>query len=103
MKNKSKLKKEVLSTVNNLFKLAEVVSRDNPKLANKYINLARKNAMKVNLKLPRNLKRKFCKHCYSYFVPGRTCRIRIHKSRVTYYCFTCKKYMRFMLPKKSSR
>ena len=72
MKNKSKLKKEVLSTVNNLFKLAEVVSRDNPKLANKYINLARKNAMKVNLKLPRNLKRKFCKHCYSYFMPSKT-------------------------------
>ncbi|AJF62952.1 MAG: Ribonuclease P protein component 4 [archaeon GW2011_AR20] len=96
MKNKSKLKKEVLSTVNNLFKLAEVVSRDNPKLANKYINLARKNAMKVNLKLPRNLKRKFCKHCYSYLVPGKNCRVRMHKSRIIYYCFNCKKYMRFV-------
>ena len=96
MKNKSKLKKEVLSTVNNLFKLAEVVSRDNPKLANKYINLARKNAMKVNLKLPRNLKRKFCKHCYSYLVPGKNCRVRMHKSRIIYYCMNCKKYMRFV-------
>ena len=96
MKNKGSLKKEVLSTVNNLFKLAEVVSRDNPKLANKYINLARKNAMKVNLKLPRNLKRKFCKHCYSYLVPGKNCRVRMHKSRIIYYCFNCKKYMRFV-------
>ena len=80
-----------------LFEEAEKIFEKSPKLANRYIELARKIAMKVNLRLPRNLKRKFCKHCYSYLVPGKTSRTRIHKSRVTIYCFTCKKYMRFMI------
>ena len=94
-KNKGKSKKEVLELVKNLFKLAKIVFKDNPKLSNKYVKLARKNAMKVNLHLSNELKRKFCKHCYSYLVPGNNSRVRIHKSRIIYYCFNCKKYMRF--------
>jgi len=95
MKNKGKLKKEAMQVIINLFNLAKIAFKDDPKLANKYVKLARKNAMKVNLRLPKNLKRKFCKHCYSYLVPGKNSRVRIHKSRVIYYCFNCKKYMRF--------
>ena len=94
-KDKIKLRKETMQMVQNLFKLAEITFRDNPKLANKYVKSARKNAMKVNLRLPINLKRKFCKHCYSYLVPGKNCRVRLHKNRIIYYCFNCKKYMRF--------
>jgi len=100
---KKQLQEIALARVKDLFKEAYLIFPRNPELSNRYIQIARKTAMKINLRLPKELKRKFCKHCYSYFVPGRTCRIRIHKSRVTYYCFTCKKYMRFMLPKKSSR
>jgi ribonuclease P protein subunit RPR2 len=93
---KNKNKKEVLRTINNLFNLAKIAFKDNPRLANKYVKSARKNAMHVNLKLPRQLKRKFCKHCYFYLVPGKNCRVRIHKNRIIYYCFNCKKYMRFL-------
>ncbi len=95
-KNKLKQKKEVLDVVKNLFNEAKLQFNKNPNLSNKYIKLARKLAMKVNLRLPRELKRKFCKHCYSYLVPGKNARVRIHKSRVIYYCFNCKKYMRFI-------
>ena len=31
-----------------------------------------------------------------HLVPGKNSRVRIHKSRVIYYCFNCKKYMRFL-------
>ncbi|HLC63333.1 MAG TPA: ribonuclease P [Candidatus Nanoarchaeia archaeon] len=96
-KSKSQLKDLALKRVKDLFSEAEIIFPKNKELANRYIQIARKTAMKVNLKLPRNLKRKFCKHCYSYLVPGKTSRTRIHKSRVTIYCFTCKKYMRFMI------
>ena len=95
--NKSRLKAIALSRVEELFKEARHIFKKNPKLANRYIDIARKTAMKVNLRIPRILKRKFCRHCYSYLVPGETCRVRIHKSRVVYYCFTCRKYMRFVL------
>src|SRR3989344_2089827 len=95
--NKSRLKAIALSRVEELFKEAQSIFKKKPKLANRYIEIARKTAMKVNLRIPRILKRKFCKHCYAYLVPGETCRVRIHKSRVVYYCFSCKKYMRFVL------
>jgi ribonuclease P protein subunit RPR2 len=98
-KNKLKQRKEVLNLVKKLFEEAKLKFSKNPSLSNKYVKLARKAAMKINLRLPRELKRRFCKHCYSYFVPGKTSRIRIHKSRVTIYCLTCKKYMRFMIKK----
>lgn len=94
-KNKEKLRKEALALVKKLFEDAKLSFNKNPSLSNKYVKLARKTAMKVNLRIPRELKRKFCKHCYSYLVPGRNSRIRMHKSRVIYYCFSCKKYMRF--------
>jgi ribonuclease P protein subunit RPR2 len=87
--------KETMKLVNNLFNLARISFKDNPKLANKYVKLARKSAMKVNLKLPKELKRKFCKHCYFYLVPGKNSRVRLNKNRIIYYCFNCKKYMRF--------
>jgi ribonuclease P protein subunit RPR2 len=95
MKDNKKIKRNILNLINNLFDEAKLIFNENPFLANRYIKLARKNAMKVNLKIPRNLKRKFCKHCYFYLVPGKNCRVRIHKSRVIYYCFNCKKFMRF--------
>lgn len=95
-KDKYKSKKEVLEIVKNLFKLAKIVFRDNPKLANRYVKLARKNAMSVNLRISNELRKKFCKHCDSYLVPGKNCRVRLHKNRIIYYCFNCKKYMRFL-------
>jgi ribonuclease P protein subunit RPR2 len=94
--NKLKERKEVLQIVKNLFNEAKLQFNKNPSLSNKYVRLARKAAMKVNLKFPRELKRRFCKHCYYYLVPGKNSRVRIHKSRVIYYCFNCKKYMRFL-------
>lgn len=68
-------------------------------LANKYLQTARKIAMKFNLRLPKGYKRKFCKHCYNYFRKDNY-RVRTKDKKVVYYCKNCKKYMRFPLPKK---
>ena len=94
--NKLKEKKKVLQVVKKLFDEAKLQFNKNSSLSNRYVNLARKAAMKVNLRIPKEFKRKYCKHCYSYLVPGKNVRVRIHKSRVIYYCFNCKKYMRFL-------
>ena len=80
-----------------LFEEADKIFENSPKLANRYVELARKIAMKVNLRLPKQLKRKFCKHCYSYLKPGVNSRIRIHKNKVIIYCKNCKKYTRIPL------
>jgi|TARA_Y100000310_G_scaffold345315_2_gene463683 ribonuclease P protein subunit RPR2 len=87
--------------IRKLFSEADKVFPKSPKLANRYVELARKIAMKVNLFLPKYQKRKFCKHCYHYLKPGVNSRIRIHKSRVIIYCLDCKKYTRIPIkPKK---
>lgn len=78
-----------------LFEEAKDVFKKNSKLSDKYIKIARRISMKYKIKLPSELKKKFCKHCHSYLVPGVTCRVRLHKHRVIYYCLNCKHYMRY--------
>ena len=77
-----------------LFQEAKDVVKKDQKLADKYVKTARKIAMKYKIKLPSSLKKRFCKNCHSYLVPGVNSRVRIHKHRIIYYCFNCKHYMR---------
>ena len=77
-----------------LFGEAKNTFKKDSKLSDKYIKMARKIAMKYKIKLSPQLKKKFCKSCHSYLVPGVNCRVRIHKHRVIYYCFKCKHFMR---------
>jgi ribonuclease P protein subunit RPR2 len=79
-----------------LFEQAEKAKTQ--ELANKYVQTARKIAMKLNLRFPRGYKRKFCKHCYNYFNKDNY-RVRTKNNKVVYYCRNCKKYMRFPLAK----
>lgn len=90
-------KEAVFEKIKKLFHEAELSFEKNPELSNKYIHNARKMAMKVNLKLPKAMKRKFCTHCYFYLKPGINSRTRIHKSRIIIYCNNCKKYARIPL------
>ena len=91
-------KKEIAKVkLKKLFLQADEIFESDPNLANRYIHLGRKIAMKVNLRYPRGLKRKFCKHCYSYLRSGINCRIRTKNKKIVYYCLECKKYMRFPL------
>ena len=71
------------------------LKKDNQGLANRYVTLARKISMKYKVRIPSVLKRRFCKHCYQYFVQGKNCRVRTAEGKVVYSCFKCKKFMRF--------
>jgi len=99
-KTKKELQQIALQKIKILFQEAKIQFDKNSSLSDRYVKLARKIAMKVNLRIPVEYKRRFCRHCYSYLVPGKTCRVRIHKSRVIYYCLKCKKFMRFVVKKK---
>jgi len=70
--------------------------------ANELVRKARNLAMRHRLKIPRELKRRYCVHCYAYLVPGSNCRVRIRLNKVVYYCLSCKKFMRFVhLPRRT--
>ncbi|MFH1510315.1 MAG: ribonuclease P protein component 4 [Candidatus Woesearchaeota archaeon] len=85
-------------------KAAEVASKELC-LANRYVTLARTLSMKFNVKIPSRLQRRFCKHCYTFLVPGLNCRVRTREGKVVYTCESCKKYMRipFTREKKNAR
>ena len=93
-------RKEALEKIRTLFSEARIQFPKNSSLANRYVKLAREISMKFKVKIPRELKRKFCKHCYCYLVPGSNCRVRLQGKKVVYYCLKCKKYMRFPYYKK---
>lgn len=92
--SKNKLKEISAERVKTLFRQAEQVFSTDKVLANRYINLARKIAMKVQLPLPKELKRRYCKFCYSYLQPGVNSRARIRQGKVIISCLECKKFTR---------
>ena len=79
--------------INELFKQAQLA--DSQTLANRYVTLARKISMKYKVRIPSNLKRQFCKHCYKYLRQGKTVRVRRTAKGIIYTCLHCNKQMRF--------
>jgi ribonuclease P protein subunit RPR2 len=93
--NKNKLKEIALQRVNDLMKEAKDNVKEDKELSRKYVQLARKIAMKVNLRLPKEIKIKFCKYCDSYWTPGKNLRVRVDKNKIIYYCLDCKHFRRY--------
>ena len=81
--------------IEKLFSEAEKQFKKDKTLSDRYVQLARKISMKYKVKIPSSLKKRFCKHCKCYLVPGVNCRVRLYGKKVRYYCQSCKSYMRF--------
>ena len=90
-----KFKQIAKERVLNLFKRSKEIYPKNSKLADRYVEIARKVAMKAQVSIPSNLKKQFCKKCSKFLVPGSNCRVRIRNKKLVYYCTNCKNYMRF--------
>lgn len=65
------------------------------KLARRYVDLARRIGMRYNVRMPRDLKRRYCRHCRSYLRFGVNAASRVKRGVVTIKCFTCKKEMHY--------
>ena len=89
---KNQLKKIALERVNELFDEAK---NSDSELARKYVKLARRIAMRVNLRLPKEIKIRFCRNCDAYLVPGKNLRVRKDKDKIIYYCLECKHFRRY--------
>lgn len=92
--NKIMIKKIALERISKLFDQADKVFSKEPMLADRYVELARNIAMRNRVRIPKELKRLFCRHCYSYWMPSKTVRIRLLKGRKVYYCLKCKHFTR---------
>ena len=85
--------------IRRLFSLAEKSFKANSELSDSYVQMARKLSMKTRVRIPKDLKRSFCKNCISYLKPGVNCRVRTRNGMVVYYCLKCRKYMKFPFSK----
>lgn len=80
--------------IQQLFQQAEEMFSSHPELSNRYVTLARTIAMKARTRIPRELKRRFCKHCFTFLKPGVNARVRTREGKVIISCFACKNVMR---------
>jgi len=102
LKNKKIQKTIARSRINQLSLLAEEYALSGRlNLANRYVDLARKISMRYLVPMPKEFKRRFCKHCYQYLLPNVTCRFRIHRGKLVIYCHNCKNYTRIPLKNSS--
>ena len=99
---KQKQKKFALKHLKAIFDLAT-----NPNIhqeqKDNLTKLARKTAMKVRLRMPKQYKRRYCTHCYSYLTPDTKQRVRVRNKKVIILCKTCKKFTRIPIIKKKTK
>tara|TARA_Y100000310_G_scaffold344954_1_gene460744 strand:+ start:1861 stop:2184 length:324 start_codon:yes stop_codon:yes gene_type:complete len=86
--------------IKELFDLAKIKFKEEPKVSDRYVRVARRTAMKYRLRISYELKRKFCKYCYKYLVTGKNSRVRISNGKKIIYCLECKKYNRIPIKRK---
>lgn len=85
-----------------LFKQAEKEFPEHKERSNRYVELARRIGKKYRVRIPKELKRKFCKHCYSYIKPGVNCKVKMDNKKkcMIYTCEECGKKFRYDYSKK---
>jgi len=74
-------RKVALERIRRLFAQAEEAFGKDPERSRRYAGMARKLAMRYNVRLPADLKRKVCKGCGRYLVEGKNCRVRLSPKR----------------------
>jgi len=85
-----------MDRIQRLFSLAEKEFPKNPGRSHRYVSLARKIAMRYNIRLPPELKRLYCKKCYKYLKPSINSRVRTNSKQraVIVTCLECGHIMR---------
>jgi len=79
-----------------LFSLAEKEFPAHPERSHRHVSLARKIAMRYNVRLPASLKSRYCRKCYKYLKPSINCRVRTSAAQraVIVTCLECGHVMR---------
>lgn len=82
------LKRIVAERINQLFQLAE----EDADRSRRYVELARKISRKNKVAVPRKWKRRFCKGCGAFWVPGRNNLVRLKprpQPHIEFICLEC--------------
>ncbi len=63
-------------------------------MADRYVDMARRIGMRYNVRFSPAHRRRFCRACYRYLLPGSTSRTRMSRGRVVTTCLRCGHIMR---------
>jgi len=80
-----------------LFDLAKKEFKKHPERSKRYIQLLRKIGLRYNVRLPKEIKRSFCKNCNFLLIPGLSSEVRLNKKTktVNIRCKNCNKIYRY--------
>lgn len=88
-----------------LFEKAEEGFERDPSMSHRWVKMAKKIAMRYNIRLPREMKRRVCKKCLRFLVPGTNSRVRTNAKQlaVIVTCMECGNVMRFPYRKEKKK
>jgi len=92
-----------LQQIQALFDAAALAFSKSPEKARALVQKAHRLVLRFKVKLPVVLKKRFCKHCHTLWIPGRTVRVRLTKGRIVYSCLRCKRIKRQPIGRYSGR
>ena len=94
-----------LERIKELFRVADKVFRSKPEQSHRYIGMARQIAMRHNVRIPKELKRRICKKCHKYIVPSINSRVRTSPKQGTVIvkCLECGFVMRYPYRKEKQK
>jgi len=92
------VKETAWKRIERLLELAEANLKKHPERTRRYIELAKKLSSKYNVTIPRESKRRICKKCDTFLLPGFNLSIRADRNTraMVYTCLDCgykKKYV----------
>jgi ribonuclease P protein subunit RPR2 len=86
-----------------LFALAEEFFHGNPEWSDRCVALARRIAMRQRIRIDREFRRRFCRWCGAFLVPGTNMRVRIQHRKVVATCLGCGHQARFRVVRRHER
>jgi ribonuclease P protein subunit RPR2 len=75
--------------IDRLFSLAEKAFSTRPELADRYVDIARRISMRHRVSIPGPYKKRICKECGAYLMPGQNSRIRLDGKNMVITCVKC--------------
>jgi ribonuclease P protein subunit RPR2 len=97
LKKKQEGRAGALQRIRALFDAAALAFPADPAKAHQLATQAHRLLLRSKAKLPAVLKRRYCKHCKAFWVPGSTVRVRLGKGNIVYTCLACRRIRRMPL------
>lgn len=92
-KDSHKTRDLALQRLERLFMLAAAAHASHPERSDRYVQIARKICTRTRVRMPRPLKRLFCRHCGSFLTASAT-RVRLSEGVLITTCLLCGEQMR---------